>query len=612
MNTSIHHIVSCGLLAMLLLAMSGCQSISGFAPYCQSDDDCQSHQFCDTDENACFVREAYSTSCDPDLLFPDCPAATTCDETAKICIPRTFRAAFIYPFNTSVYGRRQYANMLRFLTESVSKQLFEPLDCKESSEDAQKAHIVYTCTGQDIEFLFINSGDDEEQTAQNISDAYKFAPFDITLPGRSIEYAYTVPFLEQNQANLFTLGRSNLNLDYVSKELEPDYKYPSLETRFDFSLKTFSLNPTYWSFVMEELECERPLTLSYNVGIENLTQHKQEELWAKHGTCLDRITLEDSSSVEWVDTITEKDIDCLLISGFVDANQIYDLLSTYTQSSRYTKSPRIKWLTHKYLVDESSAITQNLRDIILSSFREDMFFISGEISSSPKYNSFAAQLEKDYKTYLDKRSCLNTPQRGCDSLTCDAPSSPIEEDACAQLNCPSTPNCLELGCLVSDPPEWCNLIQCESTRNCDYYEPNQLYTISFDISSIITQISTSWLLFYKVRARQNASQMPMSREALRDSFLEIMGHKESDHSCIFPDLTSCELLSAQQKKYSYTNIFPMTINPDARISTNQNTTTLYSQVNSAFEFLPPTQSYSYQDAEELNNRPAVEPAPECN
>ncbi len=612
MNTSIHHIASCGLLAMLLLAMPGCQSISGFAPYCQSDDDCQSHQFCDTDENACFVREAYSTSCDPDLLFPDCPAATTCDETAKICMPRTFRAAFIYPFNTSVYGRRQYANLLRFLTESVSKQLFEPLDCKDASEDARKAHVVYTCTGKDIEFLFIDSSGEDNQIAQNVSEAYNYAPFDVALPGRSVEYAHTVPLFKTNQVNVLTLGRSNLDLDYVSQELEQDYQHPPLETRFDFSLKQLDVDRTLWSFVSEELECKKPAVLMPDVGIEQFTQQYRETVWAELGTCLDRIIIEDSTSTAWIDTINAQEVDCIFVRGFIDANHLYSTLATYAQSSRFAKLPTIQWIIYKYFVDESSAISQNLRQLLLNSFQEDTYFKYSETSNNPKYTSFANLLEKDYKNYLEQRNCLNTPQKDCSALNCSAPTSTREEEACLQLNCANPQSCLELGCLTTTPPEWCELIQCEPTQHCDYHEPSQLYTQSNDMSTIINQVILPWLLSYTIKHNSQNLGKPTTRSDVRDTFLELLGHTETTHTCIFPDITSCKLLANEQKKYAYVSIFPLTINGDGRISSGENTTQAYSQVNSSFEFLPPVHSYSPQDIEALNNQPAVEPAPECN
>ncbi len=597
-------IFTTALSAMLLLAMSGCQSISGFAPYCQSDDDCQSHQFCDTDENACFIKSSYNQECDPSQEYDTCPVATECNADAQACLPRKFRVAWMFSMNSPRYERRQVTNNLKFLTERISAQYFSPLKCATPSTTEQQANIIYRCDNDQIEFLFIDSGDEAVTQQQELSKALRLKPVDMLLTYFSSGYAGAYDLNAQAGLDYLLIGRLNRRADRVKEELQKDYQYPELDERFDFSLGGLRSTITNSAYMSSPLECQRPLVLHEDNQPYTLDRIIMQQESQQFGLCLDYLTIPGDARASYADevqVITENNYDCIYTGTIITPDKLSTLLQDYRNSTHYNEHPA-HWIFQRSFVESTNELESGLRTIISENFL-DHVSLKAQQSINVDYNGLQARLEKDYRELLQAQGCLGVPNVSCEDLNCTDSSQADEAALCNQLGCSTTQSaltCLELGCLAPSAPSYCANLECDiPLSQCDYLSPNIFELEPNTITIIAEPIFVAWLLNLQQQHIQKNQDAPLSRAQLRDLFLELAN---PDHvACKISDITSCTTNIANSKQIHFSGINrDFVLGVDGRLIGSTHTIEFY-KPNSNLEFGAPIKSYTPQEQNALSN-----------
>lgn len=580
------------MLSALLLLLSSCQSIRAYEDYCQSDADCASHQQCDTGSGSCLLRGSFDRACDPSERVDSCPVATSCDEEARVCLPRKLRFAWFFAFDSRRYERRQYSNTIKYLTQAISNNYFSEVTCREGSAADLEAHITYRCENDLLEFLFVDTADESELDVleQRIEEAYTHAPFDVILPVFSSYYAASLDFSNRHNLDLLVFGRVNKRADRVEPELATDYIHPALNSRYDFSLAPFEGFPEIAHLLSKEFECTNPTIVHEDNEPYKLARIFMQKEWANYGICLQHIVIpfeETSNNDAFLEGLEAQGSDCLFMYES-SATRLTSLLRTYRDSALF-KEGSLKWIVQRREFEQSNEASLQLRKIVQEDFWGDVqVYINSPIDNP--YQLLKSRLQPDYTALLDAQQCLGKPQSSCEDLSCEnfEALDELTRQACQQLGCP-TPSpsllCLELGCLnATNPPEFCQRLQCEGTTlACDYYAPSAFDTIANVISVFSDQLIVSWLLAHE-HHNTDTSERPLSRARLRDLFLSMTD--ETHPLCQIPDTISCVRFIEQGKRYHYRGLNQeFVFGDDARAREFENDLNVY-EFNSNLEFIP--------------------------
>lgn len=604
-------------MGLLALFLSSCQSIRAYEDFCQSDEDCASHQQCDIDSGSCLLRATFARECDPEASLDTCPVATSCDEEARVCLPRKMRFAWFFAFESRRYERRQYSNLIKYLTDAVSRNYFSPISCRDASEQERQAHITYLCENELLEFIFVDTADESDVSVlvEQLREAYRHAPFDVILPVFSSYYAAAVDFTQSHDLDLLTFGRVNKRADRVEAELVPDYTYPALNSRYDFSLSPFESRPEIAHLFSRELGCKRPTMIHEDNEPYKLARIFFQNEWDTYGICLQHIVTsqeETSDNQAFLQAIEDLDADCLYMYEF-NATRLTSFFRAYRNSALFESRPLTWFLRSREFVESNEASLQ-LRKIVQEDFWNDVIVYKSSPIDNP-YQLLKSRLQPDYTTVLEAEQCLGAPRSSCDDLNCSNLDTldALTIEACEQLGCP-TPRpsllCLELGCLNStDTPEFCQRLQCSGTvSSCDYLAPS-IFDSEPDLVSVFAdQVIVSWLLAHE---HQNISwaKRPIERSRLRDIFLSMTD--ETHPLCKIPDTLSCIRFIEQGQSYHYRGLNQeFVFGPDARAQQFENDLDVY-QLNSNLEFLP---AFDYKHSQRkmlVNELRASSPGNQC-
>lgn len=599
-------LVLSGLLAALLC--SSCQSLDGYTPYCQQDDDCQGHQYCDLPTQACLLRSGYDRKCDPLATYDTCGVATSCDAEAMVCLPRPFRAAILYDFDPFEYHTRQNANLLEFLVETISRTFFHELTCEETPpQERESIGLHMRChDGGRLEFLMVNlSGNAEEQRAQFQGFLHHY-PIDVSLPILSTGYHAGVDVIEENQLDILTLGRTNQEPERALQEFEASFTYPSLSARHDFSLIPLTNATLRANYVLNEVGCSAPLVVHTSTPSGQLGKAIYTRDFKRFGQCIDTVEVEEESKrayPEVMEAIRAQGTDCVVL--LTNTAVVTTILSDYQREFLLSPSEEhapVEWFLQRSALEQSNETTARLREIVTNPDIYEHSHFAATRSLDTPYDVFRDRFEPIYRTFLQDRGCLSLPQTTCDDLNCSS-DQPLVQQSCAALSCPlqSHITCLELACLREDPPDFCALLGCAETRSaCEYHEPSHFDTTPRSISDPSDLFIITWLLHLMHEATP-VSERPLSRDALRDALLSLAD--PSNPSCMVPDINACTNLLNRREEVHYTGMIrPFVLRPDGRATDSQLAVEFF-QVNSNLEFLAPRASYTPLDERRFLDMP---------
>lgn len=566
---------ACSLLLTSCLALLcwGCQSIASFGAVCQSDEDCESYQTCDDLLRACVLADGYNVqTCDPESAFDRCPTGTSCDTEAQRCLPRKLRIAWVFAFDSSIYQRRQIANLITFITQHIASNYFEPLTC-----DAPEglSHVTTRCSNAHVEFLFIDNGDDVNIYKQRIQEAYQDYPFDLALTYFSSGYAFSQEVQDENQLGYFTLGRVNRRYDKVKFELEEGYDYPSVDTRFDISLQDLARSYELADFMANKLFCERPLMVYLDNEPYRLDRELYERSWANLGMCMSYTTIPtmlESSYPDFVKELKEVDHDCLYIHA--TGEELPNLMRDYVREILPGRDTPPTWIITKSRLNSGNENALAARSLIEAHFADSTYATSSR-NENPNYESLVGGLERAYRTFLLEKQCLGEPRVSCAQLDCTNTQDVLSLQACEALSCVTQAplkSCLELGCFRNDAPEYCARLECPLIQSdCAYYEPTFLRN-GEDSVSLITDLSIIAHLMVEQYKHFPKESLPLSPELFRDMFMAMTDAP----ACGFPNLSKCKTLIEQSEddiaRIGYDGLYaPLKLGQDGRLAQSSST-----------------------------------------
>ncbi len=440
---------------------------------------------------------------------------------------------------------------MKYITRYVADSYFQGLSCIPSEEP---------CKAGQIEFDFVSLNDEDPSPLKTLKDSYTTRPFDLAIPITSVgHHALKELNASLDEPRFLIMGRLNRLLSVVQAELEPDYRPPSLRTRFDFSSVPVQQTLDAAYALSQLFECTRPLYLYEDREAYELTASFLERDLALYGVCQASMGLKTNNQdrfPEVLQAIKNGRHDCVYTQFLGDS--LLTILTDYTSASEVQK---VTWFMETDVYTDPDPNVLPIQTIIREELAEHVVFYEQLNSPNPLFAAiYARQFLPDYREFLASQNCLQEPL-DCDALACQAPPSEAVREACDILECemnPSAlnlPSCFDLMCQLNSPPRYCEALECTMSRaqTCDHHTIQELNGLSADIAVHMDLATTAHMLGY-IESTLDHTQRPLPLTGLRDLLLDFYDPNQEVKTCGYPDIEGCKTLIQQGQKINYSGL----------------------------------------------------------